>query len=268
MAKCRQIDEIQHIDAKYAETFKKALTRFNQTDKISNNESSLDGKCPRCEHENSAEIVNSLLEYIPEERLQNIETRCVDGFSTIYTAKWIGGEIESIDFIKSSIKRKGPQLVVLKTIPQEPKEEDAHSLIARGYCKLPWHTRLLHLLSLSRKLVIIHHEGIIHGDWQWPEIPKHTPAAFAELITRCWDPNPDKRLNAHEVFINIGRLFYVTIDYYSNLFVDKGEFKLPSKDKFVEYFTKLEIAEYDEVLEFFKDDWFRMTRPSPEKIPE
>ncbi|CAG8647138.1 17264_t:CDS:2, partial [Dentiscutata heterogama] len=147
--------------------------------------------------------VESFIEYIPEERLQNKKFMSMGGFANIYTAEWMDGQIESIDFNKSSIKRKGPQLVVLKTIPDDIVgfdeafrqfalntynicarsfgisyfkslkqaflvmklyEEDARSLIARDYWKLLWSQRLKFLCSLIFELAGLHNEGIIHGD--------------------------------------------------------------------------------------------------------
>ncbi|CAG8713746.1 26080_t:CDS:2, partial [Dentiscutata erythropus] len=147
--------------------------------------------------------VESFIEYIPEERFQNKKFMSMGGFANIYTAEWMDGQIESIDFNKSSIKRKGPQLVVLKTIPDDIVgfdeafrqfalntynicarsfgisyfkslkqvflvmklyEEDARSLIVRDYWKLLWSQRLKFLCSLIFELSGIHNEGIIHGD--------------------------------------------------------------------------------------------------------
>ncbi|CAG8734821.1 16798_t:CDS:2, partial [Gigaspora rosea] len=209
--------------------------------------------------------VESFIEYIPEERFQNIKYMSIGGFATIYTAEWMDGQIESIDFIKSSIKRKGPQLVALKTMPKtvwdlmrsfgvsyfkslkqvflvmKLYEEDARSLIARDYWKLLWSQRLMYLCSLIFELSGLHNEG--------PEIPKNTPSAYAKLMTQCWDSNPDKRPIAYEILTNISRLLHIINDFLRQLFL------------------KPEISnKFEEVFDFLDDDMFRMTRPPPENI--
>ncbi|CAG8497359.1 7503_t:CDS:2, partial [Dentiscutata heterogama] len=153
---------------------------------------------------NESVSVETLFEYIPRKRLKNSKILASGSFSTIYTAEWLDGEIENVDFVKNSIKRKGPQHVALKTLPIDEKktnelfrsyyanlcgfdakifgvssffessftcfmvmklyEVDARSLIARDYWSLLWVSRFSFIFQISKELTIMHDKGFIHGD--------------------------------------------------------------------------------------------------------
>ncbi|CAG8726032.1 26789_t:CDS:1 [Dentiscutata erythropus] len=65
---------------------------------------------------NIQRMLNCFFEYIPKERIQNIEYLTRGGFSVIYKAEWLDGEIENRNIIRHIIKRKGPQFIALKVI--------------------------------------------------------------------------------------------------------------------------------------------------------
>ncbi|KAF0412056.1 serine/threonine protein kinase [Gigaspora margarita] len=195
--------------------------------------------------------------------------------------------IENINFIKNTIKRKGSHFVALKvikdnkyefldldtslTIIMRLYEENARSLIARDYWKLPWVKRWFLLLKISEELNIMHGYELKHGDLHsgnllydemthllflilatdhfWyrpynqylaleicqglrPKIPEHTPVAYVELMIRCWDSDPKKRPDSEEILDCFDQFTKMVIDYVKKLFVDEKEnAKLPNKEE-------------------------------------
>ncbi|CAG8667842.1 7359_t:CDS:1, partial [Scutellospora calospora] len=69
-----------------------------------------------------------------------------------------------------------------------------------------------------------------------PSIPTHIPKVIAELITKCWDPQPDKRPSSKEIYETITACY----------------------DKSTEFIAQIE--NYDEVMKTFFES--RVSTPS------
>ncbi|CAG8527359.1 12352_t:CDS:2 [Gigaspora rosea] len=209
--------------------------------------------------------ITSFFEYIPIERFQDIEYLTRGGFGVIYKAKWLDGEIENINFIKNTIKRKGSHFVALKVVEGNMSEsvlfaanifdfgakvhgytslgtsvaivmrfyeENARSLIARDYLKLSWIKRCCLMMGVSKELSIMHSHETIHGD------------------------------------LHTGNLLYD--GGYTLTISDFGHFKFPNKEFTKEedrnYFTESEIK--FKSMDFFIDDCLRLLNPPPEKMAQ
>jgi hypothetical protein len=97
----------------YCEHCIRIFLKNNFSNWTSNN-NDIDSLLQRCQEESFRP--NKILEWIPYEKLQNIEYLTRGGCSEIYTADWIDGQYIEWDQDNKQLKRTGSHKVILKTL--------------------------------------------------------------------------------------------------------------------------------------------------------
>ncbi|GET65646.1 kinase-like domain-containing protein [Rhizophagus irregularis DAOM 181602=DAOM 197198] len=157
---------------------------------------------------NSYEII----EWIPFNRLRNIEYLAHGGFSTIYKAIWLDG------YINYGVKRH-----------RNPLNYEDHKIAKEKDVKSPLNKNekegiRVALKSLKNSSNISdyflnelknHLQYICKG--LRPEIVKGTLPVYARLMKRCWDSDPNKRPTADE----LNQIIFFWYNYYPKDFGNK-----------------------------------------------
>ncbi|GES72768.1 kinase-like domain-containing protein [Rhizophagus clarus] len=123
-----------------------------------------------------------ILEWIPYDKLSNINYYNKGGFSKIYKAIWLDGPVDSWDFDRQQWNRWNFQTgyeVVLKML------DNSFSLNSKflDEWKYSPFNHEAHDIQLSL--------SICKGER--PEIMSNTPKCYADLMEKCWDPDPENR---------------------------------------------------------------------------
>ncbi|CAG8751926.1 23004_t:CDS:2, partial [Cetraspora pellucida] len=240
----------------------------------------------------SSTSVSSFFEFIPWVRLQNIKFLAEGGSGKVYTAEWLNGEIENINFNEDIVKRKASsQFVVLK--PVSTNEFLSHYSAAKEVSpKIFGITFDASATFIVMKLFKENVRTSITRDYwnlfwlerMWPPIPEEIPTAYVDLIVRCWNPNPKKRPSSEEV----SRILFdlrLLILYYTEILSEYLNSKeamdndnlserihspiisnIKQSQDIAECQSKLEA--FRNMVKFFKDDLIRLKTPAPKNIEQ
>ncbi|KAF0475801.1 kinase-like protein [Gigaspora margarita] len=68
---------------------------------------------------------SAMIEWVPYEKFDEVQLKAKGGFSTVYTATWMGGWITDWDEYDRKFLRCGSQPIILKSLDNSSDPDDA-----------------------------------------------------------------------------------------------------------------------------------------------
>ncbi|RIB13981.1 kinase-like domain-containing protein [Gigaspora rosea] len=108
-----------------------------------------------------------VIEWIPFNRLDNVQKIGEGGFGSVFSATWLDGKrIVTGGFLKNYKQSRTPSYIVaLKTLPGIQKNFLKEKFLSSNFRELNWKIKLKQLVDISENLIKIHKAKYFHGDF-------------------------------------------------------------------------------------------------------
>ncbi|RIB18999.1 kinase-like domain-containing protein [Gigaspora rosea] len=111
-----------------------------------------------------------VIEWIPFNRLDNLQKIGEGGFGSVFSATWLDGKRIVSDGSKS---RTPSCIVAIKTLPGSQKnflreyanKGSLHKFLTSSFRELNWKIKLKQLVDISKNLIKVHEAEYVHGDF-------------------------------------------------------------------------------------------------------